>query len=348
MKLGIIGLPQSGKSTVFAALTGARGEKGDFSGAQKEAKLATVTVHDDRIDFLSQMYAPKKTTYAKVEYLLPSHGTKSPGSDWGAEFWSQARTCDALVAVVRNFEGTVGMPPTPEADAATLEEEMIVNDLLVVEKRLERLELDSKRGKKPETGEPELLQSCRDLLEQGQPLRQSPELASHPILRGFTFLSAKPALIVINNPDEDEAPPPWNHRPEGMNLIVVRAKLEQDIAEMEAEEAEEFLEAYHIRESALDRVIAASFKILNRIVFFTVGSDEVKAWSIRAGTQALEAAGSVHSDIQQGFIRAEVIAFQDLKAQGSFKAAKSAGLVRLEGKTYEVQDGDIINFRFNI
>ncbi len=348
MKLGIIGLPQSGKSTVFAALTGARGDKDDFGGAQSGSKLTTITVHDDRIDVLSQMYAPKKTTYAKVEYLLPSRGTGSSGSDLDAEFWSQARTCDALVEVVRNFEGIMGMPPTPQADALKLEEEMIVNDLLVVEKRLERIELDKKRGKKPETGEPALLEACRDMLEQGHPLRQSLELASNPLLRGFTFLSAKPALIVINNADEDETVPPWKQRPEGVDLMVVRAKLEQDIADMEAEEAEEFLEAYHIRESALDRVITASFKILNRISFFTVGSDEVKAWPIRAGTPALEAAGAVHSDIQQGFIRAEVLSFADLKAQGSFKAAKKMGLVRLEGKTYEVQDGDMINFRFNI
>lgn len=348
MKLGIIGLPQSGKSTVFAALTGARGEKNDLGRAQKGLRLATVTVRDDRVDFLSDMYAPEKTTYAKVEYLLPSEGSGGAGSDSGAEWWSQARTCDALVQVVRNFEGFVGSPPTPEADGVTLEEEMILNDLAVVEKRLERIELDQKRGKLPETKEKELLQSCREILDRGLPLRHSPGLASEPLLRGFTFLSAKPKLIIVNNADEDEDMPSWKDRPEGVDLIAVRAKLEMDIAEMEPEEAEEFLEAYHVTELALDRVISRSFKILNLISFFTVGKDEVKAWPIRAGTPALEAAGAVHSDIQQGFIRAEVLSFEDLKAQGSFKAAKSAGQVRLEGKTYEVKDGDIINFRFNI
>lgn len=334
---------------MFAALTGARGEKGGTDSFQKGARLATITVADDRIDFLADMYAPEKTTYAKIEYLLPSEvGRGASGSASEGEFWGQVRTCDALVQVVRNFEGPVGSPPTPDVDFSKLEQEMIFHDLMVVEKRMERIDLDQKRGKKPSPEEPPLLQSCRQLLEKGLPLRHSPELASDPLLKGFTFLSAKPRLVVVNNEDETEEMPAWAQRPEGMELIVVRGKLEMDIAEMSPEESEEFLEVYHITESALDRVISSSFRILDRICFFTVGSDEVKAWPIRSGTPALEAAGAVHSDIQQGFIRAEVVSFEDLKAQGSFKAAKKAGLVRLEGKEYPVEDGDIINFRFNV
>ncbi|MFO7987802.1 MAG: DUF933 domain-containing protein [Desulfatiglandaceae bacterium] len=349
MKLGIIGLSQSGKSTVFAALTGARGEKGGAAGFQKGARLATITVADDRIDFLADLYAPEKTTYTKIEYLLPSQVSKgAAGSASEGEFWGQVRTCDALLQVVRNFQGPVGPPPTPEADFLKLEEEMILNDLMVVEKRIERIDQDQKRGKKPQAGEKALLQACRQLLEKGLPLRHSPQLASDPLLKGFTFLSAKPRLVIINNEDEAESMPSWDQRPEGVELIGVRARLEMDIAGMSSEEADEFLEAYHITQSALDRVISSSFKILDRICFFTVGSDEVKAWPIRSGTPALEAAGAVHSDIQQGFIRAEVVSFEDLKAQGSFKAAKRTGRVRLEGKEYTVQDGDIINFRFNI
>jgi len=347
MKIGIIGLPQAGKSTIFAALTGARGAEGDHS-SRKDLRIAAVTVFDDRIDFLSRMYQPKKTTYAKIEYLLPPETGSAGGAGSEGAVWNQIRTCDALLHVVRNFEGTLGTLPTPEQDFRRLEEEMILNDLVVAEKRMERIELDKKRGKQPEGEEASLVQACRQVLEQGTPLRSDPGLASAPLLKGFTFLSAKPMLILVNNDDEDETPPEWDQSPEGVDLFGVRGSLEKEIASLSAEEAKEFLEAYHIEESALDRVIRHSFRILNRISFFTVGPDEVRAWPIAAGTPALEAAGSVHSDIQQGFIRAEVVAFDDLKAHGSFNEAKKAGLVRLEGKGYEVKDGDIITFRFNV
>ena len=348
MKLGIIGLPQAGKSTIFAALTGARGERGDHATPQMDARIATVTVFDERIDFLSQMYQPKKTTYARIEYLLPpkaqaSHASKSEGG-----FWNKIRSCDALVHVVRNFEGHVGSPPTPEEDFFKLEEEMILSDLEVVEKRIERITLDRKRGKGAHARETDLLKSCADQLDQGAPIRGIPELASSPVLRGFTFLSAKPVLVLLNNEDEDETLPRWERETDRVDLIVVRGRLEMDIASMSAEEAEEFLEAYHIRESALDRVIRSSFQVLNRVSFFTVGSDEVRAWPIAANTSAMEAAGAVHSDMKQGFIRAEVVYFEDLKACGSIPEARKAGLVRLEGKEYEVKDGDIIDFRFNV
>ena len=347
MKIGVIGLPQSGRSTIFAALSGARGAEGE-QGSRKDLRIAAVTVFDDRIDFLSKMYQPKKTTYAKIEYLLPPDaGTTGGGGSEGA-LWNQIRTCDALLHVVRNFEGTLGTPPTPEADFRRLEEEMILSDLVVAEKRVERIDLDKKRGKLPDTEEAGLIQSCRQLLEKGMPLRGDPGLASAPLLKGFTFLTAKPMLILINNDDEDEDLPVWEEQPRGMDLFVVRGSLEKEIASLSPEEAREFLEAYHIQESALDRVIRHSFHILNRISFFTVGPDEVRAWPIPAGTPAVEAAGSVHSDIQQGFIRAEVVAYEDLKAQGGFNEAKKAGLVRLEGKGYEVKDGDIITFRFNV
>jgi len=347
MKIGIVGFPQSGRSTIFAALTGARGAERDHT-SKKDLLIAAVTVFDDRIDFLSQMYQPKKTTYARIEYLLPPDtGSAGGGGSEGAA-WNQIRTCDALLHVIRNFEGTLGTPPTPAEDFGRLEEEMILNDLVVAEKRMERIELDKKRGKLPEGEEASLVQSCLQLLEQGVPLRSDLQLASAPLLKGFTFLSAKPMLILVNNDDEDESLPAWDQKPEGVDLFVVRGSLEKEIASLSPEEAKEFLEAYHIQESALDRVIRHSFHILNRISFFTVGPDEVKAWPIPKGTPALEAAGSVHSDIKQGFIRAEVVAFDDLRSHSGFNEAKKAGLVRLEGKTYEVKDGDIINFRFNI
>ena len=204
-----------------------------------------------------------------------------------------------------------------------------------------------KRGKKPDEREMSLLNSCGELLESGKALRTNPGLAEDPVLKGFTFLSGKPELVLINNDDEDEKLPPWNKKPE-VECLVVRGRLEMDIASMTDEEAREFIEAYHIKESALDRVIGSSYRILNKISFFTVGPDEVRAWPITAGIPAVEAAGEVHSDISKGFIRAEVVAYEDLKSLGGFQEAKKAGLVRLEGKEYVVKDGDIINFRFNV
>ncbi len=348
MKLGIIGLPQSGKSTVFQALLGARGQKEDSGSARSGPRFATVTVFDERVDFLTRIYQPKKTTYAKIEYLLPAQIPSSSPARLEGAVLNQVRICDALLEVVRNFEGTTGFAPTPEQDFFRLEEEMVLSDLVVAEKRIERIELDRKRGKKDGEQEYPLLRSCCEFLERNEPLRNRPELASDPLLKGFTFLSAKPILVVINNEDEDETLPAWDHRPPGIDPMVVRGRLEMEIASLSPEEAEEFQEAYHIQESALDRVIGKSYEILNRISFFTVISDEIRAWSIDAGTPALEAAGAVHSDMKKGFIRAEVLSFEDLKTHGSFQEAKKAGLVRLEGKEYEVKDGDIISFRFNV
>ncbi len=348
MKLGIFGAPASGKSTIMAALTGARGENEENRHPHGDTEIVMVTVPDDRIDFLSDLYHPKKTTYAKIEYMLPVATPAGPAPKSDSGIWNHLRTCDALVHVLRNFTGMGGIPPTPEKDLNDLEDEMIVADMAVIEKRLERLQLDRKRGKKPEPGEEELLEACSRLLEKGIPLRTDPELAGNPLLRGFTFLSAKPMLVIVNNDDEDENAPDWEKPLPEVETMVVRGRLEKDIAAMTPEEAAEFIEAYHIQESALDRVIASSFRLLKRICFFTVGPDEVKAWPIRAGTKALEAAGAVHTDIMKGFIRAEVVSYQDLKDQGNFQEAKKSGRVRLEGKEYPVNDGDIITFRFNI
>lgn len=347
MKLGIIGLPQAGKSTVFAALTGARGEDRHDRTARSDQRIGTVRVADERVDFLTEIYKPKKTTYAQVEYLLPSQTQAGPSKSEGA-LWNEVRVCDGLIHVVRNFEAPGGIPPSSEADFRRLDEEMVLSDLVVAEKRIERMDLDAKRGKKPDEEEHSLIRSCRALLEEGRPLRLQPELATAQALRGFTFLSAKPQLVIINNDDEDEALPEWKLRPEGIDLMVVRARLEMEIASMSPEEAEEFLVAYHIQESALDRVIRASQGLLKVISFFTVLNDEVRAWPIAEGSPALEAAGTVHSDMKKGFIRAEVLSFQHLKELGSFHEAKQKGLVHLEGKEYIVTDGDVINFRFNL
>jgi ribosome-binding ATPase len=346
MKLGMIGLPQSGKSTLFAALSGTRGQGNARKHSPTEQQVVTVRVVDERLDFLTSLYKPKKTTHAHLEYLLPGQTVSGLPGKTENQTLNQVRACDALVQLVRNFAGSGGAAPSPEADFRRYEEEMILSDLVVAEKRIERIELDARRGKKPDEQELSLIRASREMLEQGLPLRLRPEVAAEQVLKGFTFLSAKPRLVIINNDDEDETMPDW--KPEHVETLVVRARLELDIASMAPEDAREFMEAYHIDRFVLDRVIQSSYHLLNLISFFTVLNDEVRAWTMKQDSPALEAAGTVHTDMKKGFIRAEVVSFEDLKTFGSFHEAKQKGVVRLEGKEYVVKDGDIINFRFNV
>jgi len=340
MKLGVIGVSGAGKKTVFEALTKNTADAGHAGGSQ----IGTIQVPDERVDILSNMYNPKKTIFAKVEYFLP--GRKSSKKD--PHVWNEIRDCDALIHVVRNFKGFGAEDPTPKADILELDQEMIFADLVVVEKRLERIELDQKRGKKTNPEELSLLQKCLECLNNEQPLRNEPELALAQVLRGFAFVSGKPMLVLFNNDDENESVPDSGNFSETDNLMVIRGKLELELSQMSPEEAEEFLTEFHITASAMDRVIKKSYEILGLISFFTVGEDEVRAWTIKSDTEAVESAEVIHSDIKKGFIRAEVIAYTDLLDAGNFQEAKKRGTVRLEGKTYIVQDGDIINFRFNV
>lgn len=340
MKLGIIGQPQSGKTTIFEALT-----KAAVEGHQrKESRIGTVRVPDERVERLSSMYSPRKTIFAQVEYLLPAPADHVKESAKDQSIWTQARDCDALIHVVRNFQG-YGTAPRPLNDFKAIDDELIFSDLVVAEKRLERLELDQKRGKKPNPEELRLLIKAHGILGAEQPLRDDPEIATAHALRGYAFLSAKPMLVLANNTEDDEIRPEWLPEENG---LVIRGKLEQELSQMEAEEATAFLEDFGITTSAMDRVISRSYELLGLISFFTVGEDEVRAWTIKRDTAAQEAAGAIHSDIQKGFIRAEVLAYNDLMAAGDYAAARKLGTVRLEGKTYAVQDGDIINFRFNV
>lgn len=345
MKLGIIGLPQCGKCTIFDAIAGARGEE---KASRSDQRITTVKVPDERVDFLTNLFKPKKWTFTNIEYLLPSQPASTGGVKSENAVLTQARICDALIHVIRNFKTAGGLEPDSEADFWQTEEEMIVSDLVVAEKRVERMELDAKRGKKPDEEEHSLIKSCREMLEAGEPLRMNPELSAAPGLRGFTFLSAKPQLVIINNDDEDEALPKWKRNPPEVEMMLVRGRLEKDIGSMSPEEAKEFMEAYHIQESVLDRVIKSSYSLLHLISFFTVLNEEVRAWALREGLPALEAAGTVHSDMKKGFIRAEVLSYDHLKQYGSFQEARQKGLVHLEGKEYIVRDGDIIQFRFNV
>lgn len=344
MKLAFIGLPQSGKSTIFSAIAGARGEQ---KASRSDQLITTVRVPDERVDFLTKIFKPKKSTYAHIEYLLPSQAPSAAGAKAENALLTQARVCDALIHVIRNFT-SAGVESASEADFWKTEEEMILSDLVVAEKRIERMELDAKRGKKPDEEEAHLLRACKEILEAGDPLRSDSELASSPSLRGFAFLSAKPQLVIINNDDEDEALPSWKRNPPHVDMMVVRGRLEKDIGTMTPEEAKEFMEAYHIQESVLDRVIKKSYSLLNLISFFTVLNEEVRSWPLRRGLPALEAAGTVHTDMKKGFIRAEVFSFDHLKEYGSLHEIKQKGLLHLEGKDYVVKDGDVLQFRFNV
>lgn len=342
MKLGIIGLPGSGKTTVFEALTGNISD----SGRRDEPRIGTIRVPDDRVTVLSNMYQPKKTIFAQVEYFLPAQTTPQKEGAKGEALWNQVRDCDALIHVIRNFGGYGLEAPMPKADHLALEQEMILTDQVSVEKRIERLGLDKQRGKKTNPEELSLLKECLKILEAEKPLRTNPEISSTPLLRGFTFLSAKPVLTLLNNADDDDETPDMGLANE--TKMLIKGKLEQEICEMTAEETAEFLSEFNITASAKDRVIQRSYELMGLISFFTVGEDEVRAWTIRKETEAVESAEVIHSDIKKGFIRAEVVSYDDLIAAGSQAEARKRGTVRLEGKTYRVRDGDIINFRFNV
>lgn len=340
MKLGIIGLPGSGKQTIFEALTGLAIDPGQ----RREDQIGTITVPDERVDRLSTLYAPQKTIYAQVEYLLPGRAAASDNdSAKTASNWMRAKECDALIQVVRNFAPYGLSEPKPEKEIRQLEEELVLADLMVVEKRVERLAKDQKRGKKSNPEEGSLLQRCLEHLNIGEPLRNDAAITSTPLLRGFALLSAKPILYLYNQPDDV---PSETELPE--NGLSIQGKLEQELAQMNPEEAAELQSLYDIEKSAADRVIKRSYEILGQVSFFTVGEDEVRAWTIKEGDDAQTAAGAIHSDIQKGFIRAEVLAYDDLMAVGSYANARKQGTVRLEGKTYLVKDGDIAHFRFNV
>ncbi|MCU0605088.1 MAG: YchF family ATPase, partial [Desulfobacterales bacterium] len=301
---------------------------------------AVVRVPDERVDRLSRMFAPQKTIYAQVDYFLPGPGSQKKE----ANPWLPVKDCDALILVVRNH----GPDRRPLADFQAVDQELILSDLVQVEKRLERIEQDQRRGKKMNAEEQVLLSECRGQLESETPLRHHRELMQAKALRGFALLTAKPMLVVFNNEESDPELPEIGRLAEQERCLALRAQIEQELARMPPEEAAEFLKEYMIADSAMDRMIRLSYEAMGLMSFFTVGSDEVRAWTIRRGTPAVDASGTIHSDMQKGFIRAEVIAYEDLMAAGSTAEARRRGTFRLEGKTYEVQDGDIINFRFNV
>ena len=347
MRAGIIGLPQSGKKTIFRLINRIRGDKDFDLTTHKGPVICSITIYDERIEFLSRIFRPKRMVFLKMEYLLPiqiSGHIKGERS-----VWSQVRTCDGLIQVIRNFE-LAGQPPSSEQDFWRLEEEMILNDLMVVEKRLERIRVDRKKGKKDRDleGEMELLHRCKEILEMGKPLRENPDFLFQPLLKGFTFLTAKPLILVINNAEDNTELPEWRSTPTSIKMLPIRGKLEMELSEMKKEDAEEFKQLYGIDGFSVDTLVKDSFKVLNKITFFTVGEKEARAWAVDRGTKAIDAAGEVHTDMKKGFISAEVVSLEDLKMCGTLHEAKKRGLLRVEGRDYTVQDGDVIHFRFNI
>ncbi|MBU3916293.1 YchF family ATPase [bacterium] len=339
MKLGIIGLPNSGKTTVFETITKNIPEVPN----KIEKRIGTITVPDARVGILSDMFKPKKTIYAQIEYFLPGKLDQK-----NQAIWNQVRDCDALIHVIRNFKGYGAENPTIHADFLALDQELMLADQVVVEKRLGTLNTEKKRGRKINDEEFALLEKCLESLENEIPIRKNPELATDPLLKGFTFLSGKPTLVLFNNGDENGDLPTDGDLASKVDCIVIRGKLEHELAQMSDEEAEDFLTEYEITESAIDRIVEKSYELLGLMSFFTVGEDEVRAWTIKKNTIAVDAADAIHSDIKKGFIRAEVLFYNDLMDVGTYAEARKKGTVRLEGKTYVVKDGDIINFRFNV
>ena len=340
MKLGIIGLPGAGKTTVFEALTRSR----PSSENKAESRIQTMQVPDERLAALSNMFKPKKTISAQMEYFLPGLSVQKKDQ----QIWTQIRDCSALIHVIRNFSGYGFDEPSLFHDFQSLDLDLIFADLVVVEKRLERVELDQKRGKKTDPEELSLLNQCLEKLENQTPLRNFPELASAYLLKGYSFISAKPVLVLFNNDDEDDRIPEIENLTDIENCMVIRGRLEQELAQMSPEEAKDFLEAFNIADSATDRLVKRSFELLGLISFFTFVNDEVKSWTVKKETMAVDAAEVIHSDMKRGFIRAEVVAFDDLIEAGSYSEARKRAMVRLEGKTYPVIDGDVITFRFNV
>ncbi|MFP4617720.1 MAG: redox-regulated ATPase YchF [Spirochaetaceae bacterium] len=358
MKIGIIGLQNSGKTTIFNAVTKSEAEVTSYSSNRIEPNLAIVDVEDERVTRLSEMYQPKKTTYATVEFIdfagLASGSAKN--GLFSGEAMGLIKTVDAIAVVVRNFsEETIDAvlgPPDPERDLAVLEEELIFSDLMIVEKRLERIQADKDRGKKTAdlVTEEKLLGKIHPHLEELTPLREM-ELTEdeRKLIHGFQFLSLKPSLVVINSDDGNYGSNGDLVERIGKSFPVIEfaGKFEMELSVLDEDEAQAFMADLGIEESARVRLIQSAYKLLGYISFFTVGEDEVRAWTITEGTNAVNAAGEIHSDLQRGFIRAECFSWEDLLSLGTEKALKAKGLLRLEGKEYIVKDGDILNIRFS-
>ncbi len=354
MKLGIIGLPQSGKTTIYNALTRGNQPTGAALG-RIEVHTSVVDVPDERVDRLSAMFNPKKTIYAKVTYAdIAGLGGASDKGEISGQLLNQLTQMDGFIHTVRCFENAsvahVHESINPIRDIQLMDEEFLLNDQIMVERKLEKLGEEQKRfmGRDKAVVEREaaLFSMLQKTLAASTPLRNL-EISGEDekIMAGFGFLSRKPILMLLNLGDGQKAPQvdyPHKHS----QILALQGRLEMDLAQLPPEDAEVFMKEYEIEELGLSRLISASYDLLGLHSFFTVGEDEVRACTVRRGALAPEAAGEIHTDLEKGFIRAEVVGYDDLIETGSLAEARSRGKLRLEGKTYEVKDGEILNIRF--
>ncbi|HHT74191.1 MAG TPA: redox-regulated ATPase YchF [Firmicutes bacterium] len=351
MKIGIIGMPQSGKSTLFRLLTNSQ------SGLNGKAAIAVGKVPDQRIDRLSEIFKPRKTTYAAIDFVDVPGFAAGTGNN-ASEFFEKVRDVDALVLVVRAFQSDT-VPAAngiqPAVDFNTIQQELLIADWSILERRLERAAKQRvKGGSAPELA---VLEKCKAVLEEDRPLRQLDlDEEEEQLIRDFNFLTKKPLIVAVNvdeaqmqgqaYPQKDELE--QELREKGIPSLVVCSQMEVEISQLEPEDRALFMAELGIEETGIARLAQAVYGDLGLISFFTVGEDEVRAWTIRDGFTARKAAGKIHSDIERGFIRAEVVSYADFIACGSLPKVKEKGLFRLEGKDYIVKDGDIISFRFNV
>lgn len=354
MRLGIIGLPQSGKTTLFNALTRGTQPTGMSTG-RMEVHTAVVDVPDPRVDRLSAMFKPKKTIYAKVTYsdIAGLDGSAAKTGISGT-LLNQLTQMDGFIHVVRVFEDDSVPHPSitidPARDLTAMDSEFILNDMIAAERKLERLAEERKKGAGRDKAvidrELTLFQRLHEALSQEIPLRDVFITGEEEkMLAGFGFLSRKPMLIVLNL-SEGQQPPAIEYNHQLSQVVSLMGKLEMDIAQLQQEEMQLFLAEYGIEEPSLNRMIRLSYDLLGLMSFFTVGPDEVRAWTVRRGAAAPEAAGEIHTDLQKGFIRAEVVSYEDLVTLGGMNEVKAHGKFHLEGKEYIVKDGDILNIRF--
>ncbi len=354
MKVGIAGFPRSGKTTIFNALTGQHASVGGFTEPGK-VHLGTIKVPDVRVDRLSEIFRPRKTTYGEIvfaDFPAPAReeGASVHATALDTPTLAQMRESDALVQVVRGFADPItAEPANPARDIDSFKSELLLNDLVSIEKRLERLRKE--KGKEAEIA---LLTRCKTSLDAERPLRSlalSNEEAT--AIAGFAFLSLRPLLVVLNVREADvRAGMPLDLRDQlaadGVQGLVLSGQIEMEIGALEPEDQRAFLEDLGIAEPARERFIHAAYALLDQISFLTTGEDEVRAWTIKRGTIAVKAAGKVHTDMERGFIRAEVVHYEDFIHYGTEAKCREAGKFWLEGKEYVVRDGDIIHFRFNV